>query len=183
VYVCSCRVLSRYLPDILRDAPAPHRDSKKHTEKKRDKRFQFLNTKRKEGVLDYTLSSAKAFEIDRAGIAVCISECVNDSLHRIVSEEIRNNTLVLLDGGLHAPPYFAQKTIIKGDEHEAVIAFASILAKVLRDRLLTQIHRTFPEYGFDEHKGYGTKKHIEAIQKHGPCEEHRLSFLKNIMHS
>lgn len=181
VFVCSFFVAEKDIADILKFAPAPLRDSKKLTERMRDKWFNFLEEKRKEGMVDYKVSSAKAFEIDKSGIAVCISECVKNSLDRLVDKSLRSDTLVLLDGGLKAPPYFAQKTIIKGDENEAVISFASIMAKVLRDRLLNDLHRKYPDYGFDGHKGYGTQKHMEAIQKHGPCEEHRLSFLKNVL--
>lgn len=69
-----------------------------------------------------------------------------------------------------------QKAIISGDSLIASIAAASIIAKVSRDWLMTQYHEEYPNYGFDQHKGYGTKQHLAAIQKYGPCPIHRLSF-------
>ena len=71
--------------------------------------------------------------------------------------------------------------IIKGDAKSMSIACASILAKVSRDRLLYKYAEEFPEYSFDKHKGYGTKVHVEALKKYGPCKYHRLSFLKKIL--
>ena len=71
--------------------------------------------------------------------------------------------------------------IIKGDAKSMSIACASILAKVSRDRLLYQYAEEFPQYGFDKHKGYGTKVHREALLQYGPCKYHRLSFLGKIL--
>ena len=89
--------------------------------------------------------------------------------------------LVLLDGGLRAPKRFMyQKTIIRGDEKEYAIALASIMAKVTRDRKMVKLSKKYPLYGFNSHKGYGTKKHYEKIKKCGLCELHRRSFLKQL---
>ena len=89
---------------------------------------------------------------------------------------------VLLDGGLKAPVEFKnQKTIIKGDEREMVIALASICAKVLRDRKMNLLGKKHPKYGFEVHKGYGTKKHYQAIRKYGLLPVHRRSFLRKIL--
>jgi ribonuclease HII len=85
---------------------------------------------------------------------------------------------VLLDGSLKAPKeYKKQKTIIKGDEKEVVIALASIVAKVHRDKLMTRQSKKFPSYGFADHVGYGTKRHYEAIKKSGLTILHRKSFI------
>ena len=74
-----------------------------------------------------------------------------------------------------------QIPIIKGDAKSLSIASASILAKVTRDRLMTEYDSLYPEYGFAKHKGYGTKVHIEAIKEYGPCPIHRRTFIKNFM--
>ena len=74
-----------------------------------------------------------------------------------------------------------QKGIIKGDAKSVSIAAASILAKVTRDRIMEEYDAKYPEYGFGKHKGYGTKQHIDAIRKYGPCPIHRMTFLKNIL--
>ncbi|MEK7541765.1 MAG: ribonuclease HII [Patescibacteria group bacterium] len=84
----------------------------------------------------------------------------------------------LLDGGLFLPHQtnVAQKTVIKGDEKIPLIAAASIIAKVTRDRLMLRLHKKYPQYGFDRHKGYGTVLHREMIAEFGQCEIHRKSF-------
>jgi len=69
-----------------------------------------------------------------------------------------------------------QKSIIKGDQKVFSISVASIIAKVTRDRLMQKLHKKYPQYGFDKHKGYGTKQHLDAIKKHGPCKIHRKTF-------
>jgi ribonuclease HII len=69
-----------------------------------------------------------------------------------------------------------QEAIIKGDQKCLSIAAASIVAKVTRDRIMTACHREYPEYNFARHKGYATKEHLQAIEKHGHCRLHRLSF-------
>ncbi len=85
---------------------------------------------------------------------------------------------VLLDGGLFLPHSagIKQETIIKGDEKVPLIAAASIIAKVTRDRLMMRLHKKYPQYGFDRHKGYGTVLHREMIRQHGRCDTHRASF-------
>ncbi len=179
-YVCAFRVFVEDLEDVISGTELPVRDSKKLTEKMRNAWFVYLEEKRKEGKVAYKVSGASSKQIDTKGISVCISGCLNDALGRIVSREERKDTLVLLDGGLKARPEYAQQTIIKGDEKEAVIAFASIMAKVLRDRYMDNLHKKYPHYGFSDHKGYGTAKHIKAIREFGTMDEHRVSFLKNV---
>ncbi|KKQ35589.1 MAG: Ribonuclease [Candidatus Nomurabacteria bacterium GW2011_GWB1_37_5] len=89
------------------------------------------------------------------------------------------NSKILLDGSLKAPDeYKNQKTIIKGDEKVKIIALASIIAKVSRDKIMRRFAKKFPQYGFEIHKGYGTKAHHKALKKYGPCEIHRMSFLR-----
>lgn len=84
--------------------------------------------------------------------------------------------LLLVDGMQLSHPGIPCQKIIKGDCKSQSIAAASILAKVTRDRMMTEFHHQWPHYGFDQHKGYGTPQHIEAIRKWGPCPIHRLSF-------
>jgi ribonuclease HII len=73
------------------------------------------------------------------------------------------------------------KSIIKGDATSYNIAAASILAKVTRDRIMREMDALYPEYGFAKHKGYGTKEHIDALIKYGPCPIHRMTFIKNFI--
>lgn len=115
--------------------------------------------------------------IDRRGIRHALNIAIRRCLTRLgISPALCQ---VLLDGGLKAPSSFPfQKTITHGDETEALIALASIVAKVRRDRRMIRLARRFPQYGFERHKGYGTRRHYEALQKYGLCEVHRRSFLK-----
>ena len=85
---------------------------------------------------------------------------------------------LLVDGNQRIPGFngYAQTTVIKGDLRALPIAAASIVAKVTRDRLLTEMENQFPVYGFSKHKGYSTLQHKEAIAKHGPCPAHRRTF-------
>ena len=91
-------------------------------------------------------------------------------------------TMVYLDGGLYATEeWINQETIIRGDAINVLIGAASIFAKVYRDRYMVKLGEEFKDYGFEKHKGYGTKLHREAIMENGPCEQHRLSFCKNVL--
>lgn len=118
--------------------------------------------------------------IDRRGIRHALNIAICRCLTRLCTSPALCQ--VLLDGGLKAPSSFPfQKTIIDGDETEALIALASIVAKVRRDRRMIRLARRFPEYGFERHKGYGTRQHYAALRKHGVCEIHRRSFLKSFI--
>lgn len=83
---------------------------------------------------------------------------------------------LLIDGNHLPPTRIASQTVIKGDSRSQSIGAASILAKYTRDSLMIKLHAEYPMYGFDQHKGYGTKMHVEAIKMHGPCPIHRRSF-------
>jgi ribonuclease HII len=92
---------------------------------------------------------------------------------------------LLIDGNRMPQTSIAGEAIIEGDARSQSIAAASILAKETRDQMMYGFHQQWPEYGFDEHKGYATKKHIEAIQRFGPCPIHRMTFapIKNLFNS
>ena len=158
--------------DLKTSSFGPLKDSKKLKPKEREDIFKRLkNLKVHHGVLDYCVSYESAKRIDKIGLSKTIKNCIKKSLKNIKANP--KNCLVLLDGGLKAPVEFKnQKTIIKGDEKERVIAFASIVAKVSRDALMRKLAKKYPKYGFEIHKGYGTKKH---------CEAHRKSFFKNLL--
>lgn len=88
--------------------------------------------------------------------------------------------IVLIDGNKPFTSALPVKTIVKGDATSFAIAAASIIAKVVRDRIMLQLHEEFPHYGWDKNKAYPTPEHIKAVLTHGPCKYHRKSFLKNI---
>ncbi len=152
------------------------KDSKQLTEKKREEWFAKIRKEKKEKKFSFAVSFASAGMIDKRGLSFAVRHALAASLKK--SNCPPAQTLVLLDGGLRAPEEYAyQKTIIKGDEKEPVIALASIAAKVLRDRKMVALSKKYPEYGFEKHRGYGTAAHYEAISKYGVLEVHRKSFL------
>ena len=152
------------------------KDSKKLTQKKREMWFSKVNDSKS---IVYAVSFVHQNIIDSKGIVCATRTALNRSLIRLHVKP--KKCLVLLDGGLRAPKRFMyQKTIIRGDEKEYAIALASIMAKVTRDRKMVKLSKKYPLYGFNSHKGYGTKKHYEKIKKCGLCELHRRSFLKQL---
>jgi ribonuclease HII len=156
------------------------RDSKLLSAQKREEWFLKI---KKEQSLGFVVSLVGASVIDREGIVEAIRRALSRSLASVVRglSVSPKNTLVLLDGGLYAPEeYLHQKTIIRGDQSEAIISSASIVAKVRRDRYMTALSRSESAYGFERHKGYGTKEHFRLIKKHGVSDFHRKSFLKNL---
>lgn len=156
------------------------KDSKKLKPQKREEIFARLKELKKEGKVNYSVCYESAKRIDKIGISKAIKNCLNKALKNIKAKP--NECLILLDGGLKAPEeYINQKTIIKGDEKERAIAFASIAAKVSRDALMCKLAKKYKSYSFEIHKGYGTQKHCEAIGKYGLSLEHRKCFCKRFI--
>lgn len=154
------------------------KDSKKLSAKKREEWFKRAEEARSAGILDWAVSLVSEKSIDRVGIVPAIRSGMKRCLEKLSAE---TTDRIFLDGGLKVSEEFVnQETIIKGDEKIAIISLASICAKVVRDRYMTKLSVKYPVYGFDIHKGYGTKAHIAAIKKHGPAVVHRKSFLRNI---
>jgi ribonuclease HII len=155
------------------------KESKQLTEEKREIWFEKIEKARKDGLIDFVVIFQSEKVIDKKGISFAIKKALAMSIAKlkIKPDEAR----VLLDGGLKAPiEYENQKTIIKGDVKEQVIALASICAKVTRDRKMRVLAKKYPEYSFDVNKGYGTRKHYEAVKKFGLISLHRRSFCKSI---
>jgi len=129
----------------------------------------------------YSIQSISSGIIDRKGITYAARVAVSDCIKKILPKlKIVNCKLkILLDGNLYAPPeYKNQRTIIRGDKTEPLIAAASIVAKVHRDRYMARLHKKYPHYGFDRNKGYGTAYHMESIAKYGLSPVHRQSFCR-----
>ena len=152
------------------------RDSKKLTERGREKWFKKLEEERENKKLFFAVTLVSERVIDKQGINTAIRRGIAEGLEKLTLTP--SSCLVLLDGGLSAPDeYRNQKTIIRGDQSEVVISLASIAAKVIRDRWMLNLARKYPDYGLDKHKGYGTAAHYAALAQHGPSPVHRLSFL------
>ncbi len=156
-------------------------DSKKISEKKREEWYLYAE---EHPDISYATASISPNIIDKIGISKATILAVKRSIEKLSSvwkTDIQVKQIeVLLDGLLYAPAQYKQQTIIKGDEKEPVISLASIIAKVTRDRMMIDISKKFPQYGFESHKGYGTKKHYESIKKYGILDIHRKSFLKSL---
>jgi len=153
-------------------------DSKKLTPEKREKWSAYFKQQQKNKKVIFCISSATAATIDSKGISKVIESLVERSLTKLQIDSALAE--VKLDGSLKAPEIFTnQETIIKGDAKHMAIAAASVAAKVYRDNYMKLQARKYPVYGFDIHKGYGTKKHRLAIATQGFCPLHRRTFCKN----
>ncbi|HUD03870.1 MAG TPA: ribonuclease HII, partial [Candidatus Paceibacterota bacterium] len=152
------------------------KDSKKLSEKKRNEWSTKIHELKNKGMLSFAIASISAAEIDAKGISPCLKEAIKRGLADIGANPAEVE--IRLDGALRAPSVFLnQKTIIRGDEKEPIISAASIVAKVHRDKLMTDFAKTYPLYGFEKHKGYGTSEHFKAIRLYGISPIHRKTFL------
>lgn len=147
-------------------------DSKKLSEKKRESLFDVII----EQALSYSIAYATVDEIEEINIL----NATMLAMRRAIDGLNIKADYAMIDGNKIPPIDIDAECIVKGDAKSMSIACASILAKVSRDRLLYKYAEEYPMYGFDKHKGYGTKVHREAILKYGPCPYHRKSFLKKL---
>lgn len=164
--------------DVVKEFPGVA-DSKKLSEKKRETVYDRLVARAVSGDVRFTVEFESAEAIDREGIAVVIRRALARGVHALTREigHPMSNFHILLDGALRAPSEYSQETIIHGDALVPVISLASIAAKVERDHLMLALAKEYPEYGFEKHKGYGTKVHYEMLIKHGLSTIHRRSFI------
>jgi len=148
-------------------------DSKKLTEKKREKLFDEI----KEKALAYGIASADEKEIDEINIL----NATFLAMKRAVDSLSVKPDLALVDGNQKPHTGIEEVAVVKGDAKSMSIAAASVLAKVSRDRFMLETAKKYPQYEFERHKGYGTKLHYEKIAQYGVCEIHRRTFLKKIL--
>ncbi len=165
--VCAAAVI---LPDGL--VIEGLNDSKKLTEKKRDALYDIIC----ENAVAYGIAFASVEEIEELNIL----SATFLAMKRAVESMSVSADIALVDGNQKPPLSIPARTLVKGDAKCPSIAAASILAKVTRDRLMTEIAEEYPQYEFERHKGYGTKLHYEKIAEHGISPVHRRSFLKKI---
>ena len=163
--VCAAAVI---LPAHL-DIPGIN-DSKKLSDKIRRELYPLIM----EQAVSYGIAFADHEEIDRINIL----QATYLAMERAIGQLSVKPQIALIDGNRAKDFHIPVKTIVQGDSLSASIAAASILAKVTRDDWMLQAASAYPGYGFEIHKGYGTKAHYEALTKLGPCPIHRMSFLK-----
>jgi|BioPla2DNA2_1021312.scaffolds.fasta_scaffold04783_14 ribonuclease HII len=149
-------------------------DSKKLSLIKREELFEIINKE----ALSISIGIIDPQTIDRINILQATFKAMRKAIDGL---SIRPD-MILVDGNNSITDIsIPQKKIIKGDQKSISIAAAAIVAKVTRDRLMDEFHKLYNDYGFNKHKGYGTKEHIEAIKKYGLCPIHRLSFTSNLL--
>lgn len=149
-------------------------DSKKLSLIKREEFFEIINKE----ALSISIGIIDPQTIDRINILQATFKAMRKAIDGL---SIRPD-MILVDGNNSITDIsIPQKKIIKGDQKSISIAAAAIVAKVTRDRLMDEFHKLYNDYGFNKHKGYGTKEHIEAIKKYGLCPIHRLSFTSNLL--
>lgn len=165
--VCAAAVILPYgfCPDGLND-------SKKLTERKRETLFDEITAR----ALSYAVAFASVEEMERLNILNATYLAMNRAIKALDYQPV----LALIDGNRSDGIEIANRTIVGGDGKCASIAAASILAKVTRDRYMVKMAEKYPQYHFEQHKGYGTRQHYEALREYGPCEIHRPSFLKKM---
>ena len=144
-----------------------------------------LSAKRREELFDIIMEKALAVGVGVASPErideINILQATYEAMRQVVAE-LKVKPQILLNDAVYIPGLdLPQEKIIKGDEKSLSIAAASVIAKVTRDRMMKAYHEIFPEYGFDKHKGYGSKEHIAMIQTLGPCPIHRRSFITHFI--
>lgn len=148
------------------------RDSKKLSARRREALYaEIVNS-----ALGYGIGEASPAEIDQMNILQATFLAMRRAVEQIRMGELR----VLVDGNrlpnLDGLPVSSMEALVKGDDKEPAISAASILAKVTRDRQMSELHERYPSYGFDRHQGYPTPAHLDALAQFGPCPEHRHTF-------
>lgn len=147
-------------------------DSKKLSDKRRRELFPMI----KEAALAYGIAFADHQEIDKINILQATYLAMERALGMLAIKP----EIALIDGNRAKDFGIPVETVVKGDARSASIAAASILAKVTRDDFMLEMADKYPQYAFEVHKGYGTKAHYLALENYGPCEIHRMSFLKKL---
>lgn len=172
----------------IKNAKLKLKDSKKLLPKQREEWFYFI----KQQKISFAIASVSPKIIDKINISNAANLAATRAVKKLLisnQQLIINSCKIFLDGGLYLNknirvypllkkfnPFLSASTIIKGDEKIPAISLASIVAKVARDRMMMNIHKKYPRYVFDKHKGYGTKQHIKMIKKYGLSPIHRKSF-------
>ncbi|MDR0850246.1 MAG: ribonuclease HII [Christensenellaceae bacterium] len=147
-------------------------DSKKLSSKKREELFEKILAI----AMDYNITEIAHTKIDEINILNATKLGMKEAVLGL-----KTKLDIVLTDFVHIDIQIPQQNIVHGDSLSYTIAAASILAKVYRDRLMTEHAKKYPNYGFEKHKGYGTKQHIESLKRHGPCEIHRKTFIKKFV--
>lgn len=172
-------------------------DSKKLSTHTRDRQYEVMESLKQQSLINFTTASASVREISDLNILGATRLAMRRAIERIIKsvkspefpEKLHSDVYsgmdysikIIVDGRPLKPFPFVHEGVVKGDEKSLVIAMASISAKVNRDREMEQLATSYPQYGFDQHKGYGTVDHCVAIKVFGPASVHRELFLRKII--
>ncbi|MDR2098852.1 MAG: ribonuclease HII [Rickettsiales bacterium] len=149
-------------------------DSKKLPEERREAIFEAVSGLPPD-VCMYDFATLSARKIDEMNILQASLLAMKTAHGKLISRLPRRPVMTLVDGN-RAPDIAPAATLVKGDARSYSVALASIIAKVTKDRALSEIGEKFPEFGFRQNKGYGTAAHLAALEKYGPCPEHRMTY-------
>ena len=179
VFVGVVALPQRLPKNFFSDITIPLHDSKALTARQREAWFLWM--KKREVVFSHAAVSAGV--IDRINISRATDRGAGRALGRVI-KQCSGSCRIIADGSIRivADPIHRVINEPRADQNYAAVALASIVAKVLRDGEMMRLARRYPQYGFEQHKGYGTAHHIRAIKKHGPCLIHRESFLDHFRH-
>lgn len=186
--------------EVLRRSAGVH-DSKQLTPAARKEQLAVIDALRAEGVLDYAVGAGSVASIERWNILGATRRAMAEALERLAERAsagdggwalpgweqaeplfaARSRVRILVDGRPLRPFAYAHEGVIGGDGRSLAIAVASIAAKVTRDREMERLAETYPDYGFERHKGYGTADHRERIRKYGPGPVHRPLFVRKVL--
>ena len=162
------------LPVSIRTYPFPLRDSKQMTPRQRKEVLEWIE---QSSFLSYTFSYVSAKCIDKEGIVVSVSRAALRCTERMMPKKNNTAVQIITDAGIHVRGY-EYTTFPRADETIRAVSLASVVAKEMRDRYIKRMHKKYPQYGFDHHKGYGTPHHQKMIRMHGICDIHRLTFTR-----
>lgn len=161
----------------IKEALSILNDSKQLSEKHREELFDVI----KQNCI-YDIQEGSVEEIEKKNILNTSLNCMKISCENVIKQLNNAKTITLVDGNKLIKNYTSKQiTVVKGDSKSAAIAAASILAKVARDRFMLELAKEFPQYDWENNKGYLTAKHVDAIKTYGATKWHRAKFLRNIL--
>ena len=175
--VFAAAVCFNEINEDLKEALSILNDSKQLSEKHREELFDVI----KQNCI-YSIQEGSVQDIEKNNILNTSLNCMKLSCEKVIEQLNNSKTITLVDGNKLIKNYKNEQiTVVKGDSKSAAIAAASILAKVTRDRFMLELSKEFPQYDWENNKGYLTAKHVEAIKKFGATKWHRTKFLRNIL--
>ena len=173
VLACAITQIVSHSEGVERPKNLNGRDSKQLSPKQREEIYEIL---KKDPLVEWGIGRVEEKVIDKINIFQATKLAMEKAVLALEKKIGQPADRLLIDGNFGIGLARPQQSIIKGDEKILLISLASIVAKVERDRLMIKMHQKYPQYGFNQHKGYGTKQHIAAIEKFGHCPLHRQSF-------